>query len=197
MDRDEPVCATPECFGSPARWKTRHGTWAYHPYCSFCLKAYGRQGGRGNRRIPKRIRLTEIDACFYCGLPDTEEDHIIPLSALGRLPLQLHRELVVPSCTECNRILGDFFTLSLIERKEELRRRLRKRYKTLLRHPDWDQEDLDELSGSLKKHVIGCQLQKKQLLERLAYEAPANHFVLLRAEYAQYQQWLDQLGARI
>ncbi len=195
-DQDEgPDCATPGCGDSGARWKTRHGTWTFHPYCTYCLKQHGKSGGRGHSKIPKRIVLVwDIDNCYYCGLPATEEDHVIPISSLRNMPLSLMKEIVVPSCPECNRVLSNYFSITLTERKNELRTRLRKRYKKLLASPDWSNEDLRGLDGSLRRHIIALQTKKKQVVERLEYEAPAKHYELLRDEYVQYQEWLEKLG---
>mgnify|MGYP001611463665 CR=1 FL=1 len=50
--------------------------------------------------------------CFYCGLQATCEDHSYPLVALSQLlaegqPPAKRRLTIVPSCHECNALLGD------------------------------------------------------------------------------------------
>lgn len=51
--REEYKCATPGCPGKRIKWLTRHGSYAYHPYCSVCLSEAGKQGGRGNVKSKK------------------------------------------------------------------------------------------------------------------------------------------------
>lgn len=74
---------------------------------------------------------------------------------------------MLPSCNECNVLLGTFHSTSLLERRAELKRRLRSKYKHLCRMPEWDDEELCELDPDLRRnvylHVEVSRILKKRL----------------------------------
>ena len=97
--------------------------------------------------------------CHYCGMIATGYDHVIPLviaQQIGHLDvieeLTERRILLVPCCKECNSLLSDSFQEGLAERKVELKRRLRRRYKKILKMPRWDLEMMDE--GEMGRMIL-------------------------------------------
>lgn len=96
--------------------------------------------------------------CYYCGLPASCVDHVIPRAVLKSLSdvsetlgrTVSGRTLTVPSCRECNQLLGDSFQETLAERKNVLKTKLRKRYEKLLVMPHWEEEELSELGHTLQ-----------------------------------------------
>jgi hypothetical protein len=83
-------------------------------------------------RRPKSpiLPLQYRDRCVYCGDPANTQDHYRCWS-ISRDPSTL------PSCSECNLLLGDRIFETLGDRFRWLSRRLRARYKKLLRS-DWE-----------------------------------------------------------
>ena len=112
-------------------------------------------------------------ACYYCGLPASAEDHVIPKIVLksyqavgmGMLDaIRGKRVLLVPACRECNSLLGASVQRTLTERKQELKARLKKKYKKLLKMPTWKETELKELSYTLRK-TVEVALQEKELIK--------------------------------
>lgn len=104
-----------------------------------------------------------LEPCYYCGLPAESVDHVVPQALLdewirlGDLE-NYHkatrgRRLTVPSCQQCNSILGCKLDQTLEHRKLRLKARLRTKYQRVLGMPDWTPEELDKLGPRLREHV--------------------------------------------
>src|SRR3990167_11279199 len=97
-------------------------------------------------------------ACVYCGNRAQERDHIPPLSWLYCLGSDyfLERGLLicwVPSCKECNKELSDNKLFSIKERTLHLLGRYVLKYDPFLKGTAWNDEQLEELTGGLKRDV--------------------------------------------
>jgi len=123
-------------------------------------------------------------ACYYCGDPADTIDHVVPRSLLRRLrdlddpevtALMVHRNRImeVDCCRDCNSRLGSSYSRNLQERRNLLRARLRRRFKTLLSIPDWSDAELGRLGPSLQQTVIARLVLRDRIRKRLIYEAPA------------------------
>lgn len=115
----------------------------------------GREAGRG------RIRLVELTVCVYCGVASDSIDHVVPqhlLARAGELELDLSgimrmAQWTVPSCRECNAILGGRLYATLAERRKAAHDGLRRKYATYLRTPDWDEDELAEMGESMRQFI--------------------------------------------
>jgi hypothetical protein len=116
------------------------------------------------------------NVCAYCGDPATESDHVVPISHLARLaaPRLDHPDLkrglvVVPACRPCNVMLRSFVAFSVDAKRDELKRRLRSKYRRLLGAVEWDQDELDELGPSLRGWVAALDDRARHLWLRYSF----------------------------
>lgn len=116
---------------------------------------------------------TASEPCIYCGAPATESDHIPPQAhrhgiimngLASRYPF-----LIVDSCKECNAILGDRALWTLRDRKAFVKKRLRAKYRSLLRMPNWARDELEELGDCLRGFVCSSKISREILIERLEF----------------------------
>ena len=114
-----------------------------------------------------------IVECTYCGIGANCLDHVIPVSykQIGRKGADYSKELVVPSCDECNNKLSNFYLPSIAERAEYLIGAYNKKYKKILSAPDWTEEEIRELGPTLRKTIQGTQNLKEVVLCRLIHLA--------------------------
>src|SRR3990167_4254189 len=105
---------------------------------------------------------SETNSCVYCGDTAEEIEHVIPRHAGGRS--------TVPSCAECNRHAGGTIYNSIYEKQDGIHERLSEKYKKLLGMPEWDTDELSELSGRLKRYVIGSAAMAKIVKARLSWD---------------------------
>lgn len=114
------------------------------------------------------------DICYYCGLPADVIDHVIPKivlkshDAVGH-DIRKNRTLTVPACRECNSLLSASVQKTLQERKRELKIRLKRKYKKLLIMPEWNEEELSELSPRLRQYIEASQKHKQLVKLRILY----------------------------
>ena len=101
--------------------------------------------------------------CVYCGDEATGHDHVPPLIMCSS------NGLLYPACRECNCILNTFTAIDIGERKRELKRRLRNRYRKILKMPKWDDYELSELHPDMQKYIKTSMAIKDRILERLEY----------------------------
>ena len=97
------------------------------------------------------------DPCTYCGQVSDTMDHVPPLNQVAALSSADAdydgRFLKVPACHECNSILGTYPKLTIRERRDHVRKHLRKKYRRFLAIPNWDEDELAELSPSFAQEV--------------------------------------------
>jgi hypothetical protein len=75
----------------------------------------------------------------------------------------------VPCCLECNTILGNKLILSIGERRNHVRQKLRKKYKKFLFMPRWDEDELAELDSDLAEHIRRASNFSEHLKKRLSW----------------------------
>lgn len=123
---------------------------------------------RTNKTYKKYGYLEDRYSCVYCGeLADTV-DHVPPVQISNNLDLEM-THMLVPACRECNSTLTDKFLLHLDERAEHLLHRYKKKYKKHDSVVAWDEEEIEELSGSLQTYIRGCQLEYQRFRERISH----------------------------
>lgn len=105
--------------------------------------------------------------CTYCGQPGDQLDHVIPRSYTQNDSYE--RKYVVSCCKECNVHLGNKMFVTIGTRAGYLETRYKQRYATLLKMPEWLEEDIEELQGFLKVKIQQSQLAKKDIEKRLEH----------------------------
>ncbi|GAG16814.1 unnamed protein product [marine sediment metagenome] len=119
----------------------------------------------------------EENTCYYCGMPASAVDHTIPRIILESLrefkdtlqQMTRGRKLTVPCCGECNSMLGASYQRTLEERKQELKYRLRRKYKKLLAMPYWTDEQIDEFGFHLRDYIEESARQREVVEFRLRW----------------------------
>jgi len=116
-----------------------------------------------------------VESCYYCGMPATEKEHVIPKAILrafedvGIEEIISRRKLLVRACRECNALLGSTYQTTLAERKAFLKAALRDRYRSVLKMKDWTEEKLSELGPTLRTHVESAMRLKRLTEWRLVW----------------------------
>jgi hypothetical protein len=113
--------------------------------------------------------------CCYCGDPSEEEEHVLPLSAYKKLlavgnfaiPDDLLR--IVPSCKECNGLVGDKVFRTFEEKRLYVKACISRRYHGVLEYPHWQPEELTELDGELYRWIVAGQNMRDLVFERLRF----------------------------
>lgn len=117
--------------------------------------------------------LCEFVPCAYCGLPSSDQEHVIPRGFIEKLEgladLGQWRLFTVPACRECNSVSGKKVFTGFHEKRKYIRASLRRRYKSILEIPRWSEEDLSELSLELARYVRQGLRLKEITLRRLNY----------------------------
>jgi hypothetical protein len=96
------------------------------------------------------------DPCAYCGERSESMDHVPPLAyvrmldSAGLTPAGL---FLAPACRECNSILGTLLLQTVKERRAHVRKRIRAKYKSLLKTPFWSEQELAELDPSFADDI--------------------------------------------
>ncbi len=110
-------------------------------------------------QLTKWIWLTRIfePPCVYCGQRATTIDHFPPIAATPRVGIILH------ACRDCNVGLQDFYAKARISRK----------YAKILKMPPWSAEELDGLTGGLRRKMLRWQRENRIAHARLAWDAMA------------------------
>ncbi len=102
-------------------------------------------------------RMAEY-SCEYCGLVGDSVDHVPPTSVrptLLELGIAARYPFVeVRSCRECNCGLGHLPLWTVKQRKEYIKKWLRRRYKKYLAIPDWTDSELGTLAQDLRDHTL-------------------------------------------
>lgn len=101
--------------------------------------------------------------CFYYGNYACSKDHIPPVSYPD--DFKEENRIIVRSCLLCNSLLGNKYLLTFLERFDYLLIKYQKRFKKILEMPDWTQDEIEEITGSLKRKVI-LDLKKKKAVEQ-------------------------------
>ena len=117
--------------------------------------------------------LYEAIPCTYCGLPASDDEHVLPQTYVSRFT-DLHgvlpeKLLIVPSCRECNVLAGRAVFQTIQEKRHYIHGKLQKRYRAVLEIPAWSESELSELSPALAQYVrLGLE-RKAIILNRLRW----------------------------
>lgn len=114
--------------------------------------------------------------CAYCGILAEDEDHVIPTSYVNKLSFFDMTALkdcliIVPSCKECNNLAGNKVFNSFIEKREYIQNKIKNIYLDIIKFPEWEDEEINDLSGSTLIDLKISILKKKIILERINFSA--------------------------
>jgi hypothetical protein len=107
--------------------------------------------------------------CAYCGSEATERDHVIPASFLGDKGYERDRYWIVDSCTTCNNLAGSTVFFSIPEKADHIKKQYEKKYKKVITMPEWEKDDLNEMSHQFKEMIFGYLVAKRVLLAKLDF----------------------------
>jgi hypothetical protein len=105
--------------------------------------------------------------CIYCGQWASQRDHLIPEPWSG--PTVRTNVATVPSCRECNTLIGDYLTFSITKRRAYAHEKLRERYAKWLRCKRFTADELDEMGPNLRSTVEDGLRQRVLLEDRLRW----------------------------
>ena len=100
--------------------------------------------------------------CRYCGILSTDKEHVTPRSWIDMckdmkrmgIDVEIPKEIIVPSCRECNMLALDKVFENIKEKKNYIHEKLKRRYRKLLHFPIWSDEEIMELDGGLRLQVF-------------------------------------------
>ena len=118
-----------------------------------------------------------MSMCYYCGEHGADTlDHTIPYSyysptSVGKKPKARKTDLVpmVDCCNECNITLHNKLIIDVRGRANYLKEKYEKKYKRILRLPDWEEKEIKKLGKSLKATIKKGLIEKESIQERLDY----------------------------
>tara|TARA_R110002167_G_scaffold342116_1_gene550857 strand:+ start:56 stop:508 length:453 start_codon:yes stop_codon:yes gene_type:complete len=118
-----------------------------------------------------------MSMCYYCGeFGANTLDHTIPYSyysptSVGKKLKARKGDLVpmVDCCRECNTTLHNKLIIDVRGRANYLKEKYEKKYKRILRLPDWEEKEIKKLGKSLRSTVIKGLIEKESIQERLDY----------------------------
>ena len=139
---------------------------------------------RNQRKLDKyvaghyyRKKFRRFHKCIYCGEPETERDHVLPLSVAACMDLakpDVRNRVAgglwkVPSCRECNQVSLDKVFISILEKRKWIQSELRKKHWDYLSLPKWTECEIVELDERLRSFVIASQNMKELIKLRVGW----------------------------
>lgn len=106
--------------------------------------------------------LRERGLCAYCGEYGSEAEHVVPKSS--RLPTY-----TLLACGECNRIAGGLVFRSFVDKRGHIHRELRRKYRRVLRMPEWPEEEMGELGYVLRAQIEVWERARQSVRRRLEW----------------------------
>ncbi len=91
--------------------------------------------------------------CIYCGDYSECRDHFVPSSYM-RVERSFGARDTVSCCSRCNSFKSSYYFANIQDCAVYLQRKYETRYKKVLELPEWSDEEIKELRGSLKRRVI-------------------------------------------
>lgn len=110
--------------------------------------------------------------CYYCGADANTKDHVPPKSAVDAVgSTKYKRFILVRACLWCNSKLGAKQLLTLVERRDYIKKVLRQELETM--EALWTEEELESLGPMLRDLVKARLLKRDSLSQRVnwVYEA--------------------------
>ena len=125
-------------------------------------------------------RDMSLHDCAYCGVMAEERDHVIPAcyNSTRHENATYYHHNVVPVCCECNSMLCAKYIPTVADRAAAVARMLAIKHRAMLSLPDWDDDELEEVSDRMRKQ-IKAKLKCRDLLRaRIAYAVSVSGMTL-------------------
>lgn len=140
--------------------------------CFYCEERF-------NNSLERRLFCSELcqhrynreshSKCFYCGELATDRDHVFPHSAASVGSRRFEGKEIVYACHSCNVTLGNHAAMRLDLRVEYLLAKLVKKHKLDRPAVDWDEDELAELSYTLRSGIAGKQRERHRAEIRVTH----------------------------
>lgn len=131
------------------------------------------------KHVAIKNELTGEDQCLYCGEFGASIEHLTPVSlANTAIGYTFHDgtlktyNVSTTACNECNSILSAYKLFDPMMRLEAVKKKLSKRYKNYLNRTAWTDEEINELSYSLRAGIEKDQSILKRINARLDFLPP-------------------------
>lgn len=98
--------------------------------------------------------------CIYCGDWYQRRDHIVPV-LVDSVDRNYNPNKTCHCCSLCNQLAGSYFAQSIEDKALYILGNYRKRFRNIISLKDWDNDELDELNGSLHEYVRSKQNMKR------------------------------------
>jgi hypothetical protein len=109
----------------------------------------------------------ESGVCVYCGETADTVDHLLPKPWTGGTARKYVP--VVPACRECNSTLGAIFLPDVQERRTEVHRRYRRKYRRALSMVVLHDDALDDFGPNIRLTVVRLHEEHYRALRRLSW----------------------------
>lgn len=114
--------------------------------------------------------------CSYCGEYADTYDHVVPVSFKHvNRKMEVGNREAIPCCRECNTKLGNVFYHTVSSRASYLIKKYNRTYSKVLKTPDWDVDELEEMGESLRKSIIARLDMRDILKERIKHLKETKH----------------------
>lgn len=122
--------------------------------------------------LPYDFRFGDWETCFYCGELPNSTDHVIPWSMYSVEENHSGRShgIRTPACSDCNHVLGSAYFATLQQRCYYIRRRLEERSRKVMRTGKWENGELKQLRGMLRKYVKNNLILKGVATHRIEWQ---------------------------
>lgn len=127
--------------------------------------------------------------CTYCGERATTIDHVPPQHARQALRDTGWRGkfVTVNACRECNCVILNGRALFTVDRRKRfVAAELTKRYRRILKSPDWTQGEIESLGqrGLLREYIEAFERAKRRLKRRITFASGSASTVTVSVERA-------------
>ena len=133
---------------------------------------------KGADKLYEKMYSKEMEfrgLCYYCGEVMSVYDHVPPKSTVeAELSMDSTlRPILIPSCNECNSLAGGASHKSVLERKEYIHSKLRKRYRKVL-DLEWEEYEIEELildagETNLIRSLKAIPRMREEIKSRLSF----------------------------
>lgn len=107
-----------------------------------------------------------IAHCIYCGEYWEVYDHVPPVAAWC---INTNWAFKYPACKDCNAILRAIPIKDIRIRRYIILKRLFSRYKRIIKMPNWEKYEINELKGFVKGFIKISKQKKDYILQRIEY----------------------------
>jgi len=129
------------------------------------------------RALWSALTPKEGQICAYCGGYATDEEHVTPRAWIERaqeladmgINIKVPEEKIVMACRECNLIASARIFETFTEKKNYIRWKLSLKYKKYIDSPQWDDDELEELRGEMRRKTTIYNEALKAVQARLRF----------------------------